>query len=144
MKTYNVVAFGEPLEARDQPVPTPHGTEVVLAVKAAGVCHSDLHMWEGGYDLGQGRKLSVTDRGVTLPMVLGHETVGEAVTLGPDADGVDVGQRYLVYPWIGCGECDVCSAGFENYCLKSCVIGIHPPGGYADYMQRVYREADFR
>jgi propanol-preferring alcohol dehydrogenase len=134
MKSYCLCAFGQPLELRENPTPVPSGAEVVLAVKAAGVCHSDLHMWEGGYDLGNGRKLSVTDRGVTLPMTLGHETVGEVIAFGPDASGVEIGQNYLVYPWLGCGECDVCKAGFENYCLKSSNIGIHRPGGYADHL----------
>src|SRR4051794_10420373 len=101
MKAYSVTAFGQPLEALDRPIPTPKDAEAVLRVKAAGVCHSDLHMWEGGYDLGNGRKLSVTDRGVKLPVTLGHETAGEVIALGPDAEGVEIGQNYLVYPWLG-------------------------------------------
>ena len=60
---------------------TPAGTQVLIKVKAAGVCHSDIHIWEGGYDLGHGRKpLSLKDRGVSLPRTMGHETVGEVVT----------------------------------------------------------------
>ncbi|HLN10276.1 MAG TPA: alcohol dehydrogenase catalytic domain-containing protein, partial [Xanthobacteraceae bacterium] len=52
MRSYRVTDFGAPLSEVDAQTPKPSGTEVVLRVKAAGVCHSDLHIWEGGYDLG--------------------------------------------------------------------------------------------
>ena len=86
MKSFQVVDFNAPLKEVDQPTPQPSGTQVLIKVKAAGVCHSDLHIWEGGYDLGHGRKpLSLKDRGVSLPRTMGHETVGEIVAFGPDA-----------------------------------------------------------
>ena len=59
MKCYCVVNFREPLQEMDQPVPVPQGSQVLLKVRATGVCHSDIHLWEGGYDLGQGRTLSL-------------------------------------------------------------------------------------
>src|SRR6185295_13685815 len=63
MKSFQVVDFRAPLKEVDQPTPQPAGTQVLIKVKAAGVCHSDLHIWEGGYDLGHGRKpLSLKDR----------------------------------------------------------------------------------
>ena len=78
MKSFQVAEFNAPLKEVDQPTPQPTGTQVLIKVKAAGVCHSDLHIWEGGYDLGHGRKpLSLKDRGVSLPRTMGHETVGE-------------------------------------------------------------------
>lgn len=135
MKAYSIVAFGEKLQPLELETPKPMGREVVVKVRAAGVCHSDIHIWEGGYDLGHGRKLSLTDRGVTLPRTLGHETVGEVVAMGPDATGVEIGKTYLVYPWIGCGECGVCKDEAENYCTKSRNIGIHLDGGYAEYVR---------
>ena len=82
MKSYRVVEFGAPLAAVDAPTPQPSGTEVLLRVKAAGVCHSDLHIWEGGYDLGHGQRLSLKDRGIPLPLTMGHETVGEVLAAG--------------------------------------------------------------
>ena len=108
-------------------------------MKAAGVCHSDLHIWEGGYDLGHGRKpLSLKDRGVSLPRTMGHETVGEVVAFGPDAKAaagdLKIGDVALVYPWIGCGKCEVCLAGDENMCLKPASLGVYCDGGYADHM----------
>ena len=75
MKSFQVAEFNAPLKEVDQPTPQPTGTQVLIKVKAAGVCHSDLHIWEGGYDLGHGRKpLSLKDRGVSLPRTMGHET----------------------------------------------------------------------
>jgi alcohol dehydrogenase/propanol-preferring alcohol dehydrogenase len=86
MKSFQVADFNAPLQEVDAPTPQPSGTQVLIKVKAAGVCHSDLHIWEGGYDLGHGRKpLSLKDRGVSLPRTMGHETVGEVLAFGPDA-----------------------------------------------------------
>ncbi|MGA7997964.1 MAG: alcohol dehydrogenase [Bradyrhizobium sp.] len=139
MKSFMVAEFNAPLKEVDQPTPQPTGTQVLIKVKAAGVCHSDLHIWEGGYDLGHGRKpLSLKDRGVSLPRTMGHETVGEVVAFGPDAKAVagdlKVGDVALVYPWIGCGKCEVCLAGDENMCLKPASLGVYCDGGYADHM----------
>lgn len=134
MRSYDVAECGCPLKLFERPTPTPAGTEVLLRVLAAGVCHSDLHFWEGSYDLGGGKKLKLTDRGMKLPLTMGHENVGEVVALGPEAEGVKVGDRRLVYPWIGCGQCLVCRRGEENLCLKPCFVGVHRPGGYSDHL----------
>lgn len=135
MKSFRVTEFNGPLAEVDSATPQPTGTQVLLKVKAAGVCHSDLHIWQGGYELGHGRKpLSLKDRGVSLPLTMGHETVGEVVALGPDAKGVKVGDVRLVYPWLGCGKCDLCLADEENMCLKPGSIGIYCDGGYSDYI----------
>jgi alcohol dehydrogenase/propanol-preferring alcohol dehydrogenase len=136
MKSFKVTEFNAPLTEVDEPTPQPAGTQVVIKVKAAGVCHSDLHIWEGGYDLGHGRKpLSLKDRGVSLPRTMGHETVGEVIALGPDAKGnIKVGDVALVYPWIGCGKCATCLAGDENMCLTPRSLGVYCDGGYADHM----------
>ncbi len=139
MKSFVVAEFNAPLKEVDQPTPQPTGSQVLVKVKAAGVCHSDLHIWEGGYDLGHGRKpLSLRDRGVSLPRTMGHETVGEVVAFGPDAKtaagDLRIGDVALVYPWIGCGKCEVCLAGDENMCLKPASLGVYCDGGYADHM----------
>jgi alcohol dehydrogenase/propanol-preferring alcohol dehydrogenase len=133
MRSFKVTEFSAPLTRIDAPTPEPSGTEVLLKVRAAGVCHSDLHIWEGGYQLGHGRgQLSLKDRGVALPLAMGHETVGEVLALGPQAQGMAVGETRLIYPWIGCGVCEVCRAGDENLCLKPRCLGVHCDGGYAD------------
>ena len=135
MRSFKVTEFSAPLTRIDAPTPEPSGTEVLLKVRAAGVCHSDLHIWEGGYQLGHGRgQLSLKDRGVALPLAMGHETVGEVLALGPQAQGVAVGETRLIYPWIGCGVCEVCRAGDENLCLKPRCLGVHCDGGYADHI----------
>ncbi|HLI10726.1 MAG TPA: alcohol dehydrogenase [Alphaproteobacteria bacterium] len=134
MRSYDIAAFGSPLQLFDRPTPAPSGAEVLLRVRAAGVCHSDVHIWEGYFDLGGGKKLMMAERGMKLPHTLGHETVGEVLALGPEASGVTVGGRYLVYPWIGCGDCGVCADGVEQYCLAPRFLGIQRAGGYADHI----------
>ncbi len=140
MKSYKVTDFNAPLTEVDAPTPQPTGTQVLIKVKAAGVCHSDLHIWEGGYDLGHGRKpLSLQERGVSLPRTMGHETVGEIIAFGPDvtADekhGLKAGDVALVYPWLGCGKCVFCRDDNENMCAQPSSLGVHCDGGYADHM----------
>jgi len=134
MKSYDVCECGAPLRLMERPTPKPTGAEVLLKVIAAGVCHSDLHIWEGHYDLGGGKLLKLTDRGVKLPLTMGHENVGEVVAVGPDAKGVKIGDRRLVHPWLGCGECAVCRRGDEQLCRTAYSIGVFRPGGYADHL----------
>jgi len=134
MISYDVAECGCPLKMFERPTPTPQGTEVLLRVRAAGVCHSDIHFWDGVYDMGGGKQLKLTERGITLPLTMGHETVGEVAALGPDAKGVKVGEVRLIYPWIGCGQCPVCARGEENLCTKPKFIGVHRPGGYSDHV----------
>lgn len=134
MRSYAVTFFCAPVEAIDTPAPQPKGTEVVIEVTRCGVCHSDLHLQEGYYDLGGGKKLSLADRGVNLPAVLGHEVLGRLVAKGPDAPIGDdqLGRSFLVYPWLGCGACGPCLSGRENECPKPSSIGVHRPGGYSE------------
>jgi alcohol dehydrogenase, propanol-preferring len=133
MKSYKVIEFGQPLQEVESPIPVATGSEVVLRVTAAGVCHSDLHIWEGGYDLGAGRRLLLKDRGIPLPLTMGHEVSGEIVAVGPDVTTRKVGESCVVYPWIGCGKCNACLEGQENLCMKPRCVGIHCDGGYAEY-----------
>ena len=141
MKSFRVAEFNAPLKEMEEPTPQPAGTRVLIKVKAAGVCHSDLHIWEGGYDLGHGRKpLSLKDRGVSLPLTMGHETVGEIIAFGPDVKesekgGLKLGDTVLAYPWLGCGKCKTCLGGDENMCIvKPSALGVYCDGGYADHM----------
>ena len=77
MKSYQLVEFGKPLKDVDIATPLLSGDEVLVKVLASGVCHSDLHIWEGSYDLGAGKRLLLKDRGMKLPLTMGHETGGE-------------------------------------------------------------------
>jgi D-arabinose 1-dehydrogenase-like Zn-dependent alcohol dehydrogenase len=134
MKSYDVCECGAPLRLMERPTPKPAGAQVLLKMIAAGVCHSDIHIWDGYYDLGGGKRLQLLDRGIKLPLTMGHENVGEVVALGPDAKGVKVGDVRLAHPWIGCGVCEVCRRGDENLCLKPANLGVFTHGGYADHM----------
>ncbi len=134
MLSYDVCECGAPLQRIERETPQPKGAEVALRVIAAGVCHSDLHIWDGYYDIGGGQKLKLQDRGVKLPLTMGHENVGEVVAKGPDAKGVSVGDVRLIHPWMGCGECVVCRRGEENLCVKPCSVGIHRGGGFATHL----------
>ena len=134
MLSFDVCECGAPLQRMERATPEPKGAEVVLKVIAAGVCHSDLHIWDGYYDMGGGQKLKLQDRGVKLPLTMGHENVGEVAAIGPDAKGVKVGDVRLIHPWMGCGECVVCKRGEENLCLKPCSVGIHRGGGFATHV----------
>src|ERR1700726_673663 len=140
MKSFQVADFNAPLKEVDQPTPQPSGTHVLIKVKAAGVCHSVLNFGEGCYVLGHGRKpLSLKDRGVSLPLTMGHETVGEILAFGPDAKadtgGLKVGDIVLAYPWLGCGKCETCLCGDENMCVvKPRALGVYFDRGHADHM----------
>jgi D-arabinose 1-dehydrogenase-like Zn-dependent alcohol dehydrogenase len=125
---------GAPLLFNEQPTPKPAGSEVLLKVLAAGVCHSDLHIADGWFDLGGGKRMSLQDRGMKLPLILGHENVGEVMAVGPDAQGVKIGARMLAHPWIGCGVCPVCRRGEENLCRAMKSLGVFSNGGYADHL----------
>jgi D-arabinose 1-dehydrogenase-like Zn-dependent alcohol dehydrogenase len=134
MKSYDVCQCGAPLEPQERPTPQPAGTEVLMKVLAAGVCHSDLHISDGYFDLGGGKRLAIADRGITLPLTMGHESVGEVVAMGPDARGAKIGDRRLVHPWQGCGECGVCRRGDEQLCLTPRSLGVFRAGGYSDFL----------
>lgn len=134
MLSYDVVEWGKPLEKLERATPRPQGTEVLMRVKHCGVCHSDVHIRDGYFDLGGGRRLPMSERGMNLPATLGHEPFGTIIAAGPDAENIPLGCDRLVYPWTGCGDCVRCREGLDNYCMAPRMIGIQRPGGYADHL----------
>jgi alcohol dehydrogenase/propanol-preferring alcohol dehydrogenase len=135
MRAWAVVENGKPLQEIELPTPEPTGTEVLLEVTHCGVCHSDLHIWEGYYDIGGGQKMSLVDRGVSLPLAMGHEIVGRVAKLGPDAKGVKVGDLRIVYPWLGCGQCETCLDDEDNMCTRAAAsLGVYRNGGYGTHV----------
>jgi alcohol dehydrogenase, propanol-preferring len=134
MRSFQVCECGAPLQMRERETPKPEGTQVLLRMLAAGVCPSDLHIWDGYYEIGGGKRLMLADRGIKLPLTMGHENVGEVVAFGPEAKGVKVGEVRLVNPWMGCGQCKVCQRGDENLCLKPQNVGVFSQGGYATHL----------
>ena len=134
MRAWALTRPATPLELLEMPTPAPQGTEVLLQVTHCGVCHSDLHLWDGWFDLGEGRRLSLADRGVAMPMVMGHEIVGTVVACGPEAEGVKPGDSRIVFPWLGCGHCARCRAEDDNLCQVPSALGIARPGGYGSHV----------
>ena len=134
MLSYDVVEWGKPLEKIARETPVPRGTEVLVRLKYCGVCHSDVHIREGYFDLGGGRRLHMSERGMQPPVTLGHEPFGSVIAAGSEASDAPIGTDRLVYPWTGCGECARCAEGLDNYCMAPRMIGIQRPGGYADHL----------
>lgn len=136
MRAWAVVEAEEPLQEIERPTPEPHGTQVLVEVSHCGVCHSDVHFWEGVLDLGGPQKTPISAMGLTPPLTLGHEIVGKVVALGPDAEGLGVklGDRRIVFPWVGCGECERCLAEEDNLCAKGAAIGVRQPGGFGSHV----------
>ena len=135
MLSWQVVEHGRPLQKALTETPKPQGGEVLMRITRSGVCHSDLHIWDGYFDLGGGKRFYVKERGCVPPFTLGHEPFGVVEALGPRARGVRVGQKRLIYPWIGCGKCAVCKAGQDNYCVSgSRFLGVNRPGAYATHV----------
>lgn len=132
MKAAQVVRSREPLELKELPIPDPRGKQVVVEVHSSGVCHSDIHIWEGGYEGAKGQLMSVEERGVKFPLTLGHEIAGTVEAVGSDVSEFKVGQRVLVYPWIGDGVCPACQVGEENLCDHPKSLGVFQNGGYAE------------
>jgi len=132
LKAAQIVEPNKPLKISEIETPKPVGTQVLVKVKAVGVCHSDLHLWEGGYDTGDGF-MKVTDRGVKFPVTPGHEMVGKVSEIGEDVTEIKIGDDVLVYPWIGCGACPTCEKGDTNLCEAPKSLGVFQDGGYAEY-----------
>ncbi len=137
MRAMRLIADGQPLRELSLDIPPITPRSALVKVAAAGVCHSDIHLVSGAYDLGEGRKLSTTGGGTVLPLTPGHEIAGRVERLGPgtESSGLKEGDRVVVYPWIGCGTCRKCLSGRENLCEGSQrFLGFMRNGGYAEYV----------
>jgi len=134
MKSARIVKPKEPLEVQELETPKAKGSQVIIEVQSSGVCHSDIHLWDGGYEGTEGQFLKTTDRGVKYPLTPGHEIAGIVESLGEEAQGFTKNEKVLVYPWIGEGLCPACRSGEENLCDKPGSLGIYTDGGYAEYV----------
>ncbi len=138
MISYQVVEHGKPLQKVLHETPKPTGTEVLVRITRSGVCHSDLHIWDGYFDLGGGKRFFVKDRGCVPPFTMGHEPFGIVEALGSAVSRIDrkikTGQKRIVFPWIGCGKCPICKDGEDNYCVAMRTIGVIRPGAYASHV----------
>jgi alcohol dehydrogenase, propanol-preferring len=134
MKAARIVKLNEPLQVQELQTPTPKGTQILVKVQSVGVCHSDVHVWEGYYEGIGGQPLKTTDRGVKYPVTPGHEIAGIVEGSGEQVEGFSKNERVLIYPWIGEGLCPACRIGEENLCDKPRSLGIYNDGGYAQYV----------
>jgi D-arabinose 1-dehydrogenase-like Zn-dependent alcohol dehydrogenase len=137
--SWQIVEHGKPLQRVTLETPKPQGSEVLVRITRSGVCHSDLHIWEGYFDLGGGRRFYVKERGCVPPFTLGHEPFGVVEAVGPKVSKLDrklrPGQKKIVFPWIGCGKCAVCRSGQDNYCVSgSRILGVNRAGAYSTHV----------
>lgn len=136
MKAARIVKPKESLQVQDLDIPKARGSQVVVKVHSSGVCHSDIHLWEGGYQGLDGQFLKASDRGVSYPLTPGHEIAGTVESLGEEAakEAIDKNEKVIVFPWIGEGLCPACRIGQENLCDKPRSLGVYTDGGYAEYV----------
>lgn len=139
MQAARIITPKEPLEVKQLETPKPRGSQVLVKVQSSGVCHSDIHLWDGGYTGLNGQFLKTTDRGVKYPLTPGHEIAGIITDMGEDAkdmakDAFRQDQKVMVYPWIGDGLCPACRVGDENLCDNPRSLGVYRDGGYAEYV----------
>ena len=134
MNAARIVKVKEALEIQSLETPKPRGSQVLIKVESAGVCHSDIHLWDGGYEGPAGSFMKTTDRGVKYPLTPGHEVAGVVESMGEDVEGFVKNEKVLVFPWIGEGLCPACRIGEENLCDKPRSLGVYNDGGYAEYV----------
>jgi propanol-preferring alcohol dehydrogenase len=129
MKAIRMVAPGRPLEAQELPLPTVGDGDVLVRVRAAGICHSDAHYRAG--------RVPVRP----LPMTLGHEIAGIVERVGPRVAGVKPGDRVCLHYLLTCGRCPACRTGDEQFCVEGSMLGHYTDGGYAQYIAVPARNA---
>jgi propanol-preferring alcohol dehydrogenase len=129
MKAIRMVEPGKPLELQQIPIPAAGEEDVLVRVRASGICHSDAHYRAGRSGMGM------------LPITLGHEVAGEVEWVGAKVTSVQAGDRVCLHYNISCGDCYYCNSGNEQFCTTVKMIGHHVDGGYAEYIAMPARNA---
>ena len=129
MKAVRLTGIKKPLEMQDIPVPAIGERDILVKIKAAGICHSDAHYRAGISPVG------------FLPITLGHEVAGVVEKTGAQVTNVKTGDRVCLHYLVTCGDCYHCSTGNEQFCTKGKMIGHHINGGYAEYIAIPARNA---
>jgi propanol-preferring alcohol dehydrogenase len=129
MKAVRMTGVGKPLQLQEIPIPEVGPADILVRVRAAGICHSDVHYRAG---------ISPVH---PLPMTLGHEVAGVVEQAGAEVDRVNVGERVALHYNVTCGQCYDCSTGNEQFCGRVKMIGHHRDGGYAEYIAVPARNA---
>jgi propanol-preferring alcohol dehydrogenase len=129
MDAIRMVEPGKPLELQRIPIPSTGEEDVLVRVRATGICHSDAHYRAGRASMG------------SLPITLGHEVAGEVEWVGTNVTNVKAGDRVCLHYNISCGDCYYCKTGNEQFCTTVKMIGHHIDGGYAEYIAVPARNA---
>jgi len=122
MKAVRLIEPGRPLELQEIPIPAIGAGDVLVAVKAAGICHSDAHYRAG------------RSAAHPLPLTLGHEVAGVIAEVGSRVGYLRVGERVCLHYMVTCGVCEYCQRGNEQFCIRGKMIGKYRDGGYAEYI----------
>jgi len=122
MKAVRMVETNKPLELQEVPVPNIGEKDVLVRVRAAGICHSDAHYRAGRSAMGM------------MPITLGHEVAGSVEKIGSQVTSIKAGDRVCLHYNITCGDCYYCSTGNEQFCETVRMLGHHVDGGYAEYI----------
>jgi 2-desacetyl-2-hydroxyethyl bacteriochlorophyllide A dehydrogenase len=123
MKAVRLIEPGKPLAEQEIPIPEPGPGEVLVRVRAAGICHSDAHYRAGRSPVGP------------APLTLGHEVAGEIAESGRGVEAFQPGDRVCLHYLVTCGECEYCLQGTEQFCRTGAMLGKHRDGGYAEYIR---------
>jgi propanol-preferring alcohol dehydrogenase len=129
MKAVRMIEPGKPLELQRISIPSVGKEDILVRVRAAGICHSDAHYRAGRSSMGQ------------LPITLGHEVAGEVEWVGAEIKNIKAGDRVCLHYNISCGDCYYCRTGNEQFCATVKMIGHHIDGGYAEYIAVPARNA---
>jgi threonine dehydrogenase-like Zn-dependent dehydrogenase len=116
MKALVINCPGE-MEVKEAAEPKPGAGEVLIRVRASGICGTDVHILEGGFP-------------GAYPLIPGHEFCGEVVEVGPGCSRIKVGDRVAVEPNVPCNNCPECLRGDHHYCRNMIVPGVNRPGGF--------------
>jgi 2-desacetyl-2-hydroxyethyl bacteriochlorophyllide A dehydrogenase len=128
MKAIRLIEPGHPVEMQEIPLPPVGPRDVLVRIKAAGICHSDVHYRAGVAP-------------VRYPLTLGHEVAGVVEEAGSEVTNVKVGNRVCLHYMVTCGDCLYCSQGNEQFCTSGEMLGYHRDGGYAEYIVLPARSA---
>ncbi len=128
MKAVRLIKPGQPLETQDIRIGAVGPKDALVRIKAAGICHSDVHYRAGIAP-------------VHIPLTLGHEVAGVIEGVGSEVTNVKVGDRACLHYMVTCGDCSYCSMGSEQFCTSGQMLGYHRDGGYAEYIVLPARNA---
>ena len=129
MKAVRLVEIGRALQLQELPIPAVGAKDVLVRIKAAGICHSDVHYRAGTSPVGP------------LPQTLGHEIAGIVEVVGSEVTNVAIGDRVCLHYLLTCGQCYYCRTGNEQFCSEGKMLGKHCDGGYAEFISVPERNA---